>query len=303
MSTERNPRTSVLIVTVLYRSGDELSGFVHSARDSAGDVPVEIVAVNNSADDADDARQRAEALGVRFVQATDNLGYGGGVNLGLVSVPHAGRPVLIANPDVRFFEGSIPTMLDALEGSAREVAAVGPRIVDADGAVYPSARRLPSVSTGVGHAILGSIAPSNPWTQRYRAIDDYTRDRDVEWLSGACLLMRADWFDALQGFDTSYFMYFEDVDLGARVQSMGGRNRFVAGATVQHTGAHSTSTSADVMLRAHHRSAALFLSRRYGHWYQAPLRAVLRAGLFLRSTILTRPGRQHGARTSQKASR
>ncbi|WP_308796739.1 glycosyltransferase family 2 protein [Agromyces silvae] len=303
MSDARDRRTGVIVVTVLYRSGDELAGFVDSARSSAGDVELEIVAVNNSAEDADDARRRAEALGVRFVQAPGNLGYGGGINHGLATVPHAGRPVLIANPDVRFLGDAIPSMLDGLQHADSDVAAVGPRIVDADGIVYPSARRLPSVSTGVGHALLGSIAPSNPWTQRYRAIDDYTRDRDVEWLSGACLLIRAAWFDTLDGFDTSYFMYFEDVDLGARIQSNGGRNRFVAAATVQHTGAHSTSTSADAMLRAHHRSAALFLSRRYGRWYQAPLRAALRCGLYLRSTILTRPGRRTVSRTSKKASR
>lgn len=297
MTGDPQAAPGVVLVTVLYHSSSELPTFVRSARESAGDVPLEVVAVNNSADDAAEARALADELRVRLVQASHNPGYGGGVNLGVASTDLGGRPVLIANPDVEFLGDSIAELERALTDASADVAAVGPRILDADGSVYPSARRLPSISTGIGHALLGGIVPSNPWTHRYRALDDYTRDRDAEWLSGACFMMRADWFERLGGFDTSYFMYFEDVDLGARVAAANGRNRYISTAEVRHAGGRSTATRPDAMLRAHHRSAALYLSRRYPRWYHAPVRLALRAGLAIRSRLLTRGNRRSGTRT------
>lgn len=303
MSGANESAAGVVVVTVLYHSSTVLPVFVRSARESAGSTPIEIVAVNNSVDDAEQVRELAGMLDVRLIQASDNPGYGAGVNRAVETTDLSHRSVLIANPDVEFLGDAIAEMHRALRSSDADVAAIGPRIVDADGTVYPSARRLPSISTGVGHAVLGTIAPSNPWTRRYRVLDDYTHDRDSEWLSGACFMMKASWFERLGGFDTSYFMYFEDVDLGARIRSMSGRSRFLATATVRHSGAHSTSQSARLMIRAHHRSAAQYLSRRYPHWHQAPIRIALRFGLEVRSLLLIVASRQASARTSKERRR
>ncbi len=290
-------------MTVLYHSSAELPTFVESARAAAGDTPLEIIAVNNSVDDAEEVAVIAARLGVMLVSASENPGYGGGVNVGVASTELSGRSVLVANPDVEFLGDSILVMDRMLRASDPDVAAVGPRIVDANGAVYPSARRLPSIGTGIGHALLGTVAPSNPWTHRYRALDDYSRDRDSEWLSGACLMMKASWFERLGGFDTSYFMYFEDVDLGARISASSGRSRYLASATVLHSGAHSTSGSAETMIRAHHRSAATYISRRYPRWYHGPVRIALRIGLMARALLLIAAGRRSNPRTMKEATR
>jgi N-acetylglucosaminyl-diphospho-decaprenol L-rhamnosyltransferase len=169
----------VVLVTVLYHSGEEFPVFVRSARDAAGATPLEVIAVNNSADDAEEARELADRLQVRLIQASDNPGYGGGVNRGIAATQLEGRPVLVANPDVEFLGSSIADLEHALRTADDDVAAIGPRIVDPQGTTYPSARRLPSISIGVGHALLGGVVPSNPWTLRYRAEDDYSQDRDA----------------------------------------------------------------------------------------------------------------------------
>jgi N-acetylglucosaminyl-diphospho-decaprenol L-rhamnosyltransferase len=95
-------------------------------------------------------------------------------------------------------------------------------------------------------------------------------------------------FEALHGFDESYFMYFEDVDLGKRLHEAGWQNIFVPTASVVHTGAHSTATSADAMRAVHHKSAYQYLARKYRAWYLWPLRVALRVGLALRSRFSRR---------------
>jgi N-acetylglucosaminyl-diphospho-decaprenol L-rhamnosyltransferase len=96
------------------------------------------------------------------------------------------------------------------------------------------------------------------------------------------VLVRRAAFDSVGGFDPHYFMYFEDVDLGAKLGRAGWTNLYVPAAVITHTGAHSTSQTAGRMERTHHDSAYLYLSRKYAGWYLAPLRSVLRIGLTVR---------------------
>jgi N-acetylglucosaminyl-diphospho-decaprenol L-rhamnosyltransferase len=171
-----------------------------------------------------------------------------------------------------------------------DAGAIGPRILEPSGETYPSARELPSLRTGIGHALLANIWVGNPWTRRYRGENRVTRGawRETGWLSGSCLLVRRDAFEGIGGFDESFFMYFEDVDLGARLAKAHWRNLYVPDAVVTHTGAHSTSGHASRMRKEHHRSAYLYLSRKYAAPYLLPLRVCLKIALQLRAHFTSR---------------
>ena len=111
----------------------------------------------------------------------------------------------------------------------RTPASLGPLIETADGDIYPSARALPSLGRGIGHALCGWWWPANPWTAAYRRERGAPAEGAVGWLSGSCLLLRRKAFDAVGGFDPAYFMYFEDVDLGDRLGRAGWQNVYVPG--------------------------------------------------------------------------
>ncbi|WIA99021.1 glycosyltransferase family 2 protein [Curtobacterium sp. MCBA15_012] len=277
----------VAVVTVAYDSTDALDGFLASVRASDGYADVDVVVVDNASSEQAAERAVAERHGARFVDLPDNRGYGGGVAAGVATLGADVEYVLVSNPDVEVTPGAIGTLVEAATRTPGG-AVFGPRIIDADGEVYPSARNLPSIRTGIGHAAFGRMWPGNPWSVRYKAERDTDRERDAGWLSGACLLVRRDRFAALGGFDEGYFMYFEDVDLGARVTEAGWANRYVPSAVVTHSGAHSTARNVKRMEREHHRSAYRFLSRRYDAWWLAPLRLVLRVGLTARARWVTR---------------
>lgn len=272
-------------MTVAYNSADTIDAFLASLP-QAGDID-ELVVVDNHSDEAGIVGERVRAAGGRFVALDRNLGYGGGVHAAVQASDHEPDLILVANPDVMFAPGAIDTLVAAAV-QAPDAGSLGPKILDADGTVYPSARRLPSLRTGVAHALFGRIWPENPWTVRYRAQNETETRRAAGWLSGACLLIRATAYRDVGGFDDGYFMYFEDVDLGDRLGRAGWRNLYVPEAVVTHTGAHSTSRVRRTMEKAHHDSAYRYLSRRYSAWYFAPLRLAVRLGLWGRLWWVTR---------------
>lgn len=274
--------SDVAIVTVSYHSDGVLPAMLDSIPVAVAE-PYEVVVVDNASDPALEATV-AGRPSVRRFDPGANLGYGGAVN---AARPLLGDPewILVVNPDVVFEPGSI----DALLASGRrrpDAGTLGPLIVGSDGTPYPSARKLPSLRTGVGHALFVRFWPENPWTASYREDDaPASQSRDVGWLSGACLLVRREAFDAISGFDDGFFMYFEDVDLGRRLGLAGWRNVFEPSARISHSGAHSTAKESAHMLDAHHRSAYRYLAKRYNRWYLWPVRVVLRVALAVRRRV------------------
>ena len=147
------------------------------------------------------------------------------------------------------------------------------------------ARELPSLSTGIGHAVLGWVWPSNPWTARYRRERDDPRERTAGSLSGSCFLVDLPAFHSIGGFDPGYFMYFEDVDLARRLGQHGWLHVYVPTAVVTHEGGHATKRQAHRMQRVHHTSALRYLAADFPDRRHAPLRGALRAGLGARMLV------------------
>lgn len=290
MSADHARVVDVIVVT--YSPGDTLAAFLASLP-QAGRVGRIILADNGSTDGSVEAAVVADPA-VSLLRTGGNLGYGGAINAAAASLPDpaasaAENFLLICNPDVVLHPHAIDELVAAAARHPR-AGAIGPRILTPSGQTYPSARDLPSIGRGIGHAVCGWWWPSNPWTRAYRRQDDSITEREAGWLSGACLLLRRAAFDQIGGFDPAYFMYFEDVDLGDRLHRAGWLNIYAPDAVVTHTGGHSTSQHGSAMTRAHHASAYRYLASRYGHWWQAPLRLVLRAGLGLRSALASRSG-------------
>jgi N-acetylglucosaminyl-diphospho-decaprenol L-rhamnosyltransferase len=278
------------VVTVTYSPGESLEAFLDSLEKATVRPYTVVLADNGSVDGAPE--RAAERAGVQLLRIGENVGYGTAANRAIAGLGDEVGWVVVANPDVVWRPGSLDELLAAGERTPR-AGALGPLIRDSDGVVYPSARLVPSVGRGIGHAVFGAVWPGNPWTKAYRQAEPggVPAERDAGWLSGSCLLLRRDAFDSVDGFDPRYFMYFEDVDLGERLGSAGWRNRYVPSAEVVHTGGHATTANSEVsvrMLTAHHESAYRFLADRHRGPKWAPLRLVLRAGLGARRRLAVR---------------
>ncbi|MEU4320052.1 glycosyltransferase family 2 protein [Nocardia fluminea] len=291
-----SPATAGLaVVTVTYSPGEHLEHFITTLADATTEKPQVILADNGSTDGVPELVAEANSH-VTLLHTGGNIGYGGAINRAVAEIDPSIEFVILANPDIRWGVDSIDKMLEAAARWPR-AGAIGPMVREPDGSIYPSARRVPGLADGAGHAILGSVWPKNPWSVRYRQENEEISERVVGWLSGSCLLVRRAAFDTIDGFDSRYFMYMEDVDFGDRMGKAGWHNVFVPDAEVTHAKGHAAGKHPELMLPAHHASAYRFQADRHPHWWQAPLRGALRAGLAVRSKIAVRSALREQART------
>ncbi|MDW5612018.1 glycosyltransferase family 2 protein [Mycolicibacterium sp. D5.8-2] len=289
----------LFVVTVTYSPGPHLDRFL-ATLSLATDRPVTVIMADNGSTDGAPEEAVERYRNVKLYRTGDNLGYGTAVNravaeFGLTSCSDF---FIVANPDVQWGPGSIDLLLEAAARWPR-AGALGPLIRDPDGAVYPSARHLPSIIRGGMHAVVGPVWPSNPWTTAYRQEHADPSEREVGWLSGSCLLLRSSAYSEIAGFDERYFMYMEDVDLGDRLGRAGWQNVYVPSAEVLHDKGHSTGRDPARNLAAHHVSTYTFLADRYPRWWQTPLRLAFRGALGARASLVVRNSRRKTRRNNR----
>ncbi|AUN43144.1 dTDP-Rha--alpha-D-GlcNAc-pyrophosphate polyprenol alpha-3-L-rhamnosyltransferase [Tsukamurella tyrosinosolvens] len=276
---------TLAVVTVTYSPGEHLENFLTSIDGAfSGAAPRVLMADNGSVDGSPEAAEAAHPE-AELLRTGANLGYGGAINYAVARLDLGALDwLLISNPDVVLGPGSIDALIEAAARHPR-AGSLGPLIRDPDGTVYPSARNVPSMRSGIGHALLGTVWKSNPWTRAYQQSQAEVAEREAGWLSGSCLLVRPEAFAEIGGFDDRYFMYMEDVDFGDRLARAGWSNVYVPTAEIVHAKGHAAGKVPELMLPAHHASAYRFFADRHPGPAAAPLRAAMKVGLAARSRI------------------
>lgn len=248
---------AVAAVVVNYNARDHLRVCLQSL---AAEGVKQVVVVDNGSTDG--SRRVAEDSGARWVDSGGNLGYGRAANRGASDPAVAGAEyLLVCNPDLELRAGCVAGLVATLSADPA-IGVAGPRLSNPDGSLYPSARTFPDLLDAMGHGLLGFVAPRNPFTRRYRLLDwDHAEQATVDWVSGACFLIRRSAWDSVGGFDPSYFMYMEDVDLCWRLGRAGWRVAYQPAAEVVHTQGVSADQHPYRMLAAHHLSMWRFARR------------------------------------------
>ncbi|BAU98737.1 glycosyltransferase family 2 protein [Aurantimicrobium minutum] len=280
MSPKPTAPADVAIITVSYNSSAQLADFLASAIRSVAS-PSQITVVDNNSADIDITQKLTTRLGVNLLKLEKNVGYGAAVNKAVPGLEAQLTTLLVCNPDSELNVAAVHRLSEAV--TEEKVGVAGPRIFNEDGSVYPSARNIPSIRNGVGHALFANIWLGNPWTKNYLS-EAHLQDSTVPtgWVSGACLATRRELFEQVGGFDDHYFMYFEDVDLGYRLGKLGFTNLYVPEVSIKHIGGESTKATKKTMLRIHHESAMRFIQVKYKGILWAPVRGIIRIGLKLR---------------------
>jgi N-acetylglucosaminyl-diphospho-decaprenol L-rhamnosyltransferase len=251
--------TAVAVVLVTYQSARDLAMCLGSLDRAAAPHPLEVVVVDNASSDA--SVEIARGFGAKVLENHANLGLSRAINTG---VAVTGAPwLLVANPDTWLSPGSLRRLLATAAADPR-IGCVGPHLANPDGSDYPTGRRFPSPLMGAVHAALAPLWPDNPATRRYHMAGvDRSRPLDVDWVSGACMLLRRQAFEQVGGFDPGYFMYFEEMDLCLRLDRAGWRVVFDPVAEVKHVVGGSTASAPYRKVVHHHASALRFYCRRY----------------------------------------
>jgi N-acetylglucosaminyl-diphospho-decaprenol L-rhamnosyltransferase len=195
---------------------------------------------------------------VRLIRNDTNRGFGAAVNqaAAMTSAPL----LLLLNPDCAIEPGALE-ILEKVLADRPECAVAAPQLLNTDGTVQASARGEPGAWTGLfgRHGLFTRLFPRARLARRNLPAGDLVaanvESAPVDWVMGACMLIRRDLFDLVGGFDERYFLYWEDADLCRRLRNRGYTTRYVPAARVVHAGGASARTSSALASRAFHRSA------------------------------------------------
>jgi N-acetylglucosaminyl-diphospho-decaprenol L-rhamnosyltransferase len=268
---------SVSVVIVNFNTGEYLGRCLDTLAAGLDPLEYEVVVVDNASSDDSATVVGDHAPRARLIRNAVNAGFGRAVNQGVAVT--RGDLVLLLNPDCELRHGSVALLVDVLLAHD-DCAAAGPDALNPDGSSQGNARSDPNLLTGLfGRATLLTRAfPHLPRVTRNIVVPSRVpkgaRSVEVDWISGACLLLRKSMFEAVSGFDERYFLYWEDADLGRRLRRAGYRTRYVPAAKVVHAIGGSSSRAQELAIREFHRSGRLYYSRWAAPGRMNPMRLI-----------------------------
>jgi N-acetylglucosaminyl-diphospho-decaprenol L-rhamnosyltransferase len=210
---------------------------------------LEVIVVDNASSDGSPEMVRTDFPHVRLVRNDENHGFPAANNQGLGL--SKGRTLLLLNPDTEVVGDGLATMVGYMDAHP-EVGALGPQLCYADGSLQSSRRRFPSLSTAlVESTVMQEWWKDNAILRRYYMSD--TPDdaiQPVDWVVGACLLVRRKAYEQAGALDEGFFMYSEEMDWCRRIKDAGWEIVYLPTATVIH---HEGKSSEQVVAERHIR--------------------------------------------------
>jgi N-acetylglucosaminyl-diphospho-decaprenol L-rhamnosyltransferase len=267
------------IVIVSWNVKDLLRACLRSTMESLevrapAELDCEIVVVDNFSVDGSAGLVMQEFPSVRLLANSENVGFTRGNNQGIAATD--GRYVLLLNPDTEVLGSALGALVCYMERHP-EVAAVGPKLLYADGGVQSSRRRFPNLATALVEGTFAQAWFRNSGLLRhYYALDrgdDETQE--VDWLVGACLMMRRAAISNVGLLDERFFMYSEELDWCYRARTAGWKIVYLPTASVIH---HEGKSSEQVLPLRHlqfQRSKVLFFVKHHGRLQGGILRIYL----------------------------
>jgi len=266
--------SSVAVVVVAYGAREDLLRCLEST-EGAG----EVVVVDNAQEVDLPPAVEAARPGSEVLRMEENVGFAAACNAGATATQS--DHVMFLNPDAMLAAGAIERLAAFLDEHP-DVACVGPRLLHPDGSLQTSAYRFPTVFTeavrltGLGRLVprrllrktpgIRSVAPSSGH------FDPHDEARPADFITGACMLVRRSAFDAIEGFDETYFLYYEEIDLCRRLAAAGQATWLCPDAGATHRIGASSDTARRLVWEARHRSRIRYFDRHGGDVAAASIR-------------------------------
>jgi GT2 family glycosyltransferase len=234
----------VSIIIVNYKVREKLIKCMESIKKSAPKISYEIIIVDNESDD----KLRDELKKIKntvYIKSNNNLGYGGGNNLGALRAK--GKYLFFINPDTLVFKDTINSLYEFLEKN-KNAGIVSPLLIDKDNKpfVLQGTGVLTPARALIVLSFLNKVFPNNPVSKKYWLRDwDHKALRELEVCPGTALMVRADLFNQIGGFDKEFFLYFEEDDLSKKVRESGFKIFILPKSKIFHEIGQSTKQFSD----------------------------------------------------------
>lgn len=263
-----NGAMSLAIVVVTYNSAAVLGGLLDSILPVIGEAnPTAVLVVDNDSIDGSAEIAEAHAVGAKVIRTGRNGGYAAAINAAAATLPPH-TAILVLNPDIRLVPHSLEHMMDCAASNI-DIGVVVPRMLDPDGSIAMSLRREPSLVGMWAQALLGPRTAAHLGLGEMIADPEaYRHRREVDWATGAALLITPEARARAGAWDESFFLYSEEVDYQRRVRASGLKIVYEPSASVTHiAGAYMQSPMLAALMT---RNQIRYFRRHHG-WLETAL--------------------------------
>jgi GT2 family glycosyltransferase len=251
------------VVIVNYKSVDFLRSCIRSIKETAEGISYEIIAVDNDSQDGSDKEIRFGFPDIKLIANRNNLGFSSANNQGIKI--SKGRYILLLNNDATVTPGALKCLIDSMERHPG-VGLMGGKLTNTDGTVQQSFGRLiPYINEFVQSKLFWNFYE----IQKNRTIGMlmeklHCQPRYVDWVKGACMMLRREAIFDVDFLDDRFFMYFEEADLCIRLKIIGWKVYFEPRAEIVHHGGISVSKNRVRVFLERRRSQLYFYKKHYG---------------------------------------
>lgn len=259
------------VIIVNYRVPLFLEQCIISVKKALQQLSGEIIVVDNASGDNSVEHLSSLFPDVHFIRSAENIGFAKANNLGLSYA--RGRYVLFLNPDTLVPENTLTHCVSFLQ-QHHNCGAVGVKMINGFGYYLPESKRARPTFINSFFKLTGfsSLFPQSGLFNRY-ALGHLPVDEQhaVDVLAGAFMMVRKNILDELQGFDTKFFMYGEDVDLSVRIQQLGHTIFYLGDASIIHYKGQSSRNRLQKQNRIFYSAMRLFVNKHYAAgWLLVP---------------------------------
>ena len=228
------------IIIVGYNSAEPLAACLRSLAACPDAVSREVLVVDNASSDNTAEMVRRDFPLVEFHENTANVGLSRAVNRGIRA--SRGRHILVLNPDIEARPGSLDELVAFMDATP-EAGLAGAKLINTDGTLQLSCRSFYTFWTLLlRRTFLGKLFRKSGAIRRHLMLDyDHESPRKVDWVLGACMLVRRAAMADVGAMDERFFLYFEDVDWCYRMWRGGWTVWYVPGSVMDHRHARESA--------------------------------------------------------------
>ncbi len=250
-------------------------------------ISFEIIVIDNASEDDSIKMMEEKFPYVKIIKNTTCFGFAKNHNQVLKNI--SAKYAVLLNDDTILLNDALDKMVAFLDENP-QAGIVGPRVLNRDKSLQLSARAFPSLDiriiiAGMFHnTFLGRLFPHNSFTRHYLLLDwDHNNIREIDWVSGCCLMVRKDTLDKIGLLDEQFVMFVEDVDFCFRAKREGYKTFYLPSAEILHIQGAATSRTPTKMIIEHHKSMYRFYKKNY--LSGGRLKYLIIFGLILRCTV------------------
>jgi GT2 family glycosyltransferase len=265
-----------------------------SVKKAVTGLDAEIIVIDNNSTDNSIAYLQPRFDWVRFVLNEENLGFAKACNQGIKL--SKGKYILFLNPDTIVPENCFTQCIGFLNAHP-DAGALGIKMLDGSGKFLKESKRsFPSPLTSMYKLFgLTRLFPRSKTFAKYHLGNlDENENHKVDVLAGAFMMIKKEVLDKVGGFEETFFMYGEDIDLSYRIQKAGYTNYYFSGSSIIHFKGESTRKGSLNYVRLFYNAMSVFVQKHYAGskagsfvfllyiaiWFRAIMSAI---GNFIRS--------------------